>query len=204
MSIPNPRKRLSLIDHHSKDNTDTHVVMLETHYTNPISEVWDAVTLPDRLADWFGEVQGQLRSGGEFSIPSRGVTGTVAYCDRHRAIILEWKQGERISKVALAVTTGLNGTSVTVRHTLPDDERWGTYGPAEAGIAWDDALIALDVHLAGNIGHTREILEEIHGEQGNDAIPGEIQAAWEQEDVKAGADQETAKRRAEAAGALYA
>lgn len=100
------------------------------------------------------------------------------------------------------MTTGTSGTSVTVRHTLPDDERWGTYGPAKLGVAWDEALAALDVHLSGNVGHTREILEQIHAEQGGDALRGRLVEAWQEKHVAAGADEDDARRRAEAAAEI--
>lgn len=202
MSIPDPTEQFERVDRHVKDNEKTHVVMLATHYTNPIAEVWDSITQPQRLADWFGTVTGDLRTGGSFAVEDRGVTGTIQYCDRHRAIQLEWTENERTGKVAVAVTTGVTGTSVTVRHTVADDQRWGQYGPAELGVEWDEALAALDVHLSGNIGHTREVLEQIHAEQGQDALRGRLVEAWRQEHVTAGAAEDDARQRSEAAARL--
>lgn len=39
MSIPDPTEQFQRVDRHVKDNEKNHVVMLATHYTNPIAEV---------------------------------------------------------------------------------------------------------------------------------------------------------------------
>lgn len=43
------------------------VVRLRARYGHPLTELWSALSDPERLAGWFGNVSGELRSGGEFS-----------------------------------------------------------------------------------------------------------------------------------------
>src|SRR5947208_12394268 len=42
------------------------VVRMEDRFDAEVDDVWSALTDPRRLASWFGEVEGDLRLGGEF------------------------------------------------------------------------------------------------------------------------------------------
>ena len=42
------------------------VVRMEDRFDTQADEVWAALTDPRRLASWLGEVEGELRLGGEF------------------------------------------------------------------------------------------------------------------------------------------
>src|SRR6266478_3652324 len=42
------------------------VVRMEDRFDTDIDDVWSALTDPRRLARWLGEVEGNLRLGGEF------------------------------------------------------------------------------------------------------------------------------------------
>ena len=42
------------------------VVRMEDRFDTHIDDLWSALTDPRRLAGWLGEVQGDLRLGGEF------------------------------------------------------------------------------------------------------------------------------------------
>jgi hypothetical protein len=42
------------------------IVRMEDRFDTDIDDVWSAVTDPGRLACWIGEVEGDLRPGGEF------------------------------------------------------------------------------------------------------------------------------------------
>lgn len=44
----------------------TGIVRVEDRFNTNIDDLWSALTTPDRLARWIGEVQGDLRLGGEF------------------------------------------------------------------------------------------------------------------------------------------
>src|SRR5215471_8640291 len=50
------------------------VVRIEDRYDTDIDDLWSALTDPGRLARWFGQVEGDLRPGGEFrlSVDSSG------------------------------------------------------------------------------------------------------------------------------------
>src|SRR5262249_15814195 len=42
------------------------VVRIEDRFDTGIHELWAALTDPQRLARWYGELEGELRAGGEF------------------------------------------------------------------------------------------------------------------------------------------
>src|SRR5690242_15744803 len=44
------------------------VVRIEDRYDTAIDDLWSALTDPDRLARWYGQVEGDLRLGGEFRV----------------------------------------------------------------------------------------------------------------------------------------
>src|SRR5215469_3160482 len=44
------------------------VVRIEDRYDADIDDLWSAITDPQRLARWYGQVEGDLRAGGEFRL----------------------------------------------------------------------------------------------------------------------------------------
>ena len=44
------------------------VVRVEDRYDTDIDDLWAAVTDPERLARWYGKVEGDLRPGGAFTV----------------------------------------------------------------------------------------------------------------------------------------
>ena len=68
------------------------VVRMEDRFDTDIDDLWSALTDPDRLARWIGEVEGDLRLGGEyrynlFASGSEG-TGRVEACEPPRRLLL--------------------------------------------------------------------------------------------------------------------
>jgi len=64
-------------------------VRMEDRFEVGVDELWSAVTDPHRLAAWWGRVEGDLRTGGEFRahIADAGdFTGRVEVCDAPRRL----------------------------------------------------------------------------------------------------------------------
>jgi uncharacterized protein YndB with AHSA1/START domain len=61
------------------------VVHIEDRYDTDIDDLWSAVTDPARLARWYGDVEGDLRQGGRFTLylagPDLHAVGRVEVCD---------------------------------------------------------------------------------------------------------------------------
>src|SRR5258708_24650698 len=68
------------------------VVRMEDRFDTDIDDLWSALTDPRRLARWMGEVEGDLRLGGEFRARffSSGWEGTgrVEACEPPRRLLL--------------------------------------------------------------------------------------------------------------------
>ena len=67
------------------------IIRIEDRYDTDIDDLWSAITDPDRLARWFGEVDGQLSLGGEFRVNIAGAgerTGQVKECDAPQRLLV--------------------------------------------------------------------------------------------------------------------
>lgn len=87
----------------------------------PREEVWEALTEPDRLADWFAnDVDLDLRPGGGASFRwSNGEsrTATVTEVDPERRLAFEWDDE---GVVAFTLDDDPDGTRLTVVETSPE------------------------------------------------------------------------------------
>ena len=68
------------------------IVRMEDRFETDIDDLWSALTDPGRLARWIGEVEGDLRLGGEFRFSffatgSEG-TGRVEACEPPERLLL--------------------------------------------------------------------------------------------------------------------
>jgi uncharacterized protein YndB with AHSA1/START domain len=85
------------------------VVRMQDRFDTDIDDVWSALTDPLRLARWIGEVDGDLRLGGEYRFHfyasgSEG-TGRVEACEPPRRLLLAHglgQQHENVIEVTLA------------------------------------------------------------------------------------------------------
>ena len=68
------------------------IVRIEERFDTDVDDLWSALTDPRRLARWIGEVEGDLRLGGEFRFSffasgSEG-TGRIEACEPPRLLLL--------------------------------------------------------------------------------------------------------------------
>jgi uncharacterized protein YndB with AHSA1/START domain len=98
----------------------TGVVRIEMLVQGAADDVWSAVTDPARLAGWLGEVEGDLRAGGDYSarlFPSGwDGTGRVLECGPGRRFLVESAEpGQQPTTDELTVTPeGAASTRVVV------------------------------------------------------------------------------------------
>jgi uncharacterized protein YndB with AHSA1/START domain len=67
------------------------VVRMEDRLDTGIDDLWGALTDPDRLVHWYGEVEGELSPGGEFRVRialAGERTGRVEACEPPRRLLL--------------------------------------------------------------------------------------------------------------------
>lgn len=72
------------------------VVRIEDRYDTDIDDLWSALTDPDRLARWYGRVEGDLRLGGRFTARLEPVdidsTGRIMACEPPRRLLVRTRE----------------------------------------------------------------------------------------------------------------
>jgi len=72
------------------------VVRMEDRYDTGIDDLWSALTEPSRLARWYGEVEGDLRPGGEFRLhvddAGMDCAGRVEECEPPRRLLVTTRE----------------------------------------------------------------------------------------------------------------
>src|SRR5512132_230761 len=75
------------------------IVRMEDRYDTDIDDLWSALTDPGRLARWIGEVEGDLRLGGDFRAHFFASgwegTGRVEACEPPQRLLLLTKDPEQ-------------------------------------------------------------------------------------------------------------
>lgn len=90
------------------------VVRMEDRLDTDIADVWSALTDPSRLARWWGEVEGDLRLGGEyrarvFASAWEG-TGRIEACEPRQRLLLVTKQIEAQDEGVIEITLAADGS----------------------------------------------------------------------------------------------
>ena len=86
------------------------VVRLEDRFDTEMDDLWSALTDPGRLARWLGEVEGDLRPGGEFRARFFASgwegTGRVEACEPPRRLLILTKSPDVPDGVIEVTLTG--------------------------------------------------------------------------------------------------
>lgn len=150
---------------------DHGAVRIEVLLDAPLLAAWQALTEPDRLSDWLGDVSGDLTAGGTFRgffrVSAWAGTGRVEECEqRHRFVVVMREDdaaGEDTTTVTM--TTELDRTRLVVLQTGLSLPLVAAYG---AGLQVH--LEDLVAHLTGRPGrHTTDRRSELH--PGYQALP---------------------------------
>jgi uncharacterized protein YndB with AHSA1/START domain len=88
-------------------------VRMEDRFNSDLHDVWSAITDPARLARWYGEVTGDLRLGGEYSVrvfaSGWAGTGRVEACEPPRRLALTGKDPDEPYENFTEVTLSADG-----------------------------------------------------------------------------------------------
>jgi len=94
------------------------VVRMQDRVSTGIDEVWSALTDPTRLASWYGEVEGDLRIGGEYRarVHASGWEGTghVEACEPPRRLVVTGKDPDEPNEGVTEVTLTADGDKTVV------------------------------------------------------------------------------------------
>lgn len=135
------------------------VVRIKDRYDIAIADLWSALTDPDRLARWYGQVEGDLREGGAFRLSIEADdwegAGRVEACDPPRRLLVttretdeSWRKGRGASpfdEVIEATLTAESDQTILVIEVrgIPLDKI------AFYGVGWQIHAENLAAHLAG-------------------------------------------------------
>jgi uncharacterized protein YndB with AHSA1/START domain len=132
------------------------VVRMEDRFDTDIDDLWSALTEPRRLTRWLGDVEGDLRPGGEFRARFFASgwegTGRVEACEPPRRLLVLTEQPGQSYEYAIEVTLAADGDQTI--------------------LVWEERGMPLD-HLAaygsGIQVHVEDLAAYIAGRQRGDA-----------------------------------
>jgi uncharacterized protein YndB with AHSA1/START domain len=127
-------------------------VRLRRAYDAELTDVWDAVTDPARLARWFSPVSGELRVGGTFQVEGNAA-GEVLQCAPPEHFRVTW--GGPTSLVDVRLTADGESTVVELEHSVPIEIAQSGAGALFVGPGWDAGVLALGLSCAARTSATR-------------------------------------------------
>jgi uncharacterized protein YndB with AHSA1/START domain len=138
------------------------VVRIEASFDTDLDDVWSALTDPSRLSNWIGEVEGDLRLGGEFrfgfSATGSEGTGRVEACEPPRRLLVTMALGQPDEDVIDATLTTENDQTILV---------------------WDERGMPLDQVAAYGAGvqiHVEDLAAYLAGRERRE----DVKARWDQ------------------------
>jgi uncharacterized protein YndB with AHSA1/START domain len=138
------------------------VVRIEASFDTDLDDVWSALTDPSRLSNWIGEVEGDLRLGGEFrfgfSATGSEGTGRVEACEPPRRLLVTMALGQPDEDVIEATFTTENDQTILV---------------------WDERGMPLDQVAAYGAGvqiHVEDLAAYLAGRERRE----DVKARWDQ------------------------
>jgi uncharacterized protein YndB with AHSA1/START domain len=94
------------------------VVRMEDRFDTDIDDLWSALTEPSRLARWHGQVEGDLRPGGEFRVYQEAddieSIGRVEACEPPRRLLVTTRETEESYRKGQGVPPFDEVTEVTL------------------------------------------------------------------------------------------
>ena len=94
------------------------IVRMEDRFDTDIDNVWSALTDPSRLARWYGEVEGDLRLGGEYRVRLFASgwegTGRVEACEPPRRLLVRIKDADEPDEQVIEATLTADGDQTIV------------------------------------------------------------------------------------------
>src|SRR5262245_18895101 len=125
------------------------VVIATRTFDADATEVWDAMTKPERIPRWFLPISGDLRLGGRYQLQGNA-GGEIIDCEPPHLLSVTWEFGGDVSWLTVRLSEpAKDKTMLELEHVAHvDDARWKQFGPGAVGVGWDMALMGLGRHLA--------------------------------------------------------
>ncbi|WP_182353136.1 SRPBCC domain-containing protein [Flaviflexus huanghaiensis] len=165
--------------------------------------VWDALTSPDAMSQWFDELSGNLKEGGRYRLGQSLHSGAIRTCDPLRQLDVTWEYENDVSSLHITLRAKGEETLVNLVHAVDADEHWDMYGPAATGIGWEGAFHALTLYLAGDSQSNPAEMAKQHSTPEGLQFITDLAESWREAHVAAGADPDLAKACATRTARFY-
>jgi uncharacterized protein YndB with AHSA1/START domain len=139
------------------------VVRMEDRFETEIDDVWSALTDPSHLARWYGEVEGDLRLGGEYHarLFSSGWDGTghVEACEPPHRLMVRIKDADEPEENVIEVILTADG--------------------AQTVLVWEERGMPPDLLSAYGAGvqiHVEDVADHLAGRERRD----DAKARWDE------------------------
>jgi uncharacterized protein YndB with AHSA1/START domain len=157
-----PENPGSAIEGTLHSNNGVGVVRLKARYEAYNEVVWSAITDPQRLAGWYGRVNGDLHIGGEFTavVYTSGWDGQgrvdVCVPEQHLVVTMWEEEGKEHSAAVELVADGDHTILELEVRGVPIDVVWAY------GAGWQEHLEDLGSHLEGRNRADVPVTSEAH------------------------------------------
>ena len=186
------------------DGRPARVVVATCSYDTTIADLWDAVTNPERIPNWFLPISGDLRLGGHFQLQGNA-GGKITRCEPPCILEVTWEFGGQVSWVHVRLTElSDGGAQLKLEHIahVPDDF-WTQYGPGAVGVGWDLTFRALGTYLTtGDAIDPNQAAARLASEEGRDFVRRSSHE-WGRASIDAGTDEALAREAADRTTAFY-
>ena len=142
------------------------VVRIEGRFDADIQDVWAALTDPDRLAHWFGEVEGELSREGEFRVRialAGERRGQVEACEPPQRLLLTMRDPDP--------QPGQPEQTVIEAQLIAEDAR--------TSLVWEERGLPIDLLWAYGVGvqiHVEDLADHLAGRERRD----DANARWDE------------------------
>lgn len=139
-------QELDAIERAVSRDTETVTATVSRTYAAHATEVWDALTDPERLPRWFYPVTGDLREGGEYQLVGNA-GGRILRCEPPSRLEVTFGGPDSILDVRLSQEG--ERTTLALIHTVPLSIAQSGAGALFVGPGWDGAVLGLGMFLRG-------------------------------------------------------
>ena len=138
------------------------IVRMEDRLDTQIDDVWSGLTDPSRLAHWYGEVEGELRLGGEyrarlFASGWEG-TGRIEACEPPQRLLMRIKDADEPDENVIEVVLTADGD--------------------QTNVVWEERGMPMDLLSAYGAGvqmHVEDLADHLAGRERRD----DAKARWD-------------------------
>lgn len=181
----------------------TKVAVARRTYDAERTDVWDALTDPERIPRWFLPVTGELHEGGRYQLEGNA-GGVVETCRAPEHFAVTWEFGGQVSWLHVNLSESDGATTLELVHEAHvDPDMWAQYGPGATGVGWDLSLMGLGLHLTSGAALDPAAVEAWTISPEGVEFVSHASTGWADAAIEAGDDPEQAREAAGRSLAFY-